>query len=282
MRFARIIERVTTQPWMATPGAYKAIVRVLESKLNGERLDFDPDADGDDDNPDYPVAPMLDQNGIASVMISGIMANRIGMLEKMCGGCDYQDLQSLVSQCEEAGAKGFLFQYDSPGGQASGCPEMASFLADIDVPKIAYTDSLMCSAAYFMGSSCDQIFASPTAEVGSIGCIIPWVDESQLWAAAGIKSDPIVSQDSSLKSAFYGPSLTPEQRQHAQDGVDAMMSMFTSHVSMFRDLDYTALQGGAYFGAQALQLGLVDQVGTYADAYNELLGRIQGERLTVG
>jgi hypothetical protein len=38
---------------------------------------------------------MLDSNGVASITVSGIMANRIGMLEKLCGGCDYQDLQRL-------------------------------------------------------------------------------------------------------------------------------------------------------------------------------------------
>jgi ClpP class serine protease len=132
----------------------------------------------------------------------------------------------------------------------------------------------MCSAAYFMASSSDLIVATPTAQVGSIGCIIPWVDESQAWAAAGIKSDPIVSQGSDLKSAFGGPSLTPEQRQHAQDRVDQMMAGFTSHDSAFRSLDYAKLNGGAYFGQSALDSNLVDQIGSYADAYNALAARI--------
>lgn len=268
----RIIERVTTHPWMATPGAYKAIIRVLESKLNGGKMDWLGDHDDDeDDSPEYPASPLIDPNGVASIMVSGIMANRIGMLEKMCGGCDYQDLQGLVNQCEEAGAKGFLFHYDSPGGDAVGAPEMSQFLADLDVPKVAFTDSLMCSAAYFMAASADLIVATPTAQVGSIGCYIPWVDESQAWAAAGIKYDPIVSQNSNLKTMFGGPSITPEQRQHAQDGVDAMMAGFTSHVSQFRSLDYDSLQGGAYFGQSALNQNLIDGVGTYADAYNALV-----------
>jgi protease-4 len=273
MRFTRIIERVTSHPWMITPVAHKAIISALQTRFDGGRRDWGGD-DGGESEAVYPSSPLIDENGVASIMVSGILANRIGMIEKMCGGCDYQDLQTLVNQCEEAGAKGFLFHYDSPGGDAVGAPEMSQFLADLDVPKVAFTDSLMCSAAYFMAASADMIFATPTAQVGSIGCYIPWVDESQAWAAAGIKYDPIVSQNSNLKTMFGGPSLTPEQRQHAQDGVDAMMAGFTSFVSNFRELDYKSLNGGAYFGQAALGFGLVDQLGTYADAYDALVSRI--------
>jgi ClpP class serine protease len=53
-----------------------------------------------------------------------------------------------------------------------------------------------------------------------------------------------------------------------------MMAGFTSHDSAFRSLDYAKLNGGAYFGQSALDSNLVDQIGSYADAYNALAARI--------
>jgi ClpP class serine protease len=54
-----------------------------------------------------------------------------------------------------------------------------------------------------------------------------------------------------------------------------MMTGFTSFVSQFRDLKYEQLNGGAYFGQAALDQGLVDQLGTNADAYDALAARIK-------
>lgn len=269
MKLARIIELVNCRPWMITPSGYEAIRKLIDSKLSGADVpDFSP---GMETGAGY----ALDANGIGHIQVFGTLANRIGMIEKICGGCDYQDLSDSINGCLEDGAKGIIFHFDSPGGAAQGCPEVAEMIASIDVPKVAFTDGLCCSAAYFLASGCDYIVSSPSATVGSIGVIIPWVDHSQAWAMEGLKFDPIFSEGDSLKTTMHGPSLTDEQRQYLQDEVNTVAEGFKSHVSSFRDVDFPFLKAGAFSGQKALDHNLADMVGSYADAYDHLKGLME-------
>lgn len=268
MKLARIIEKVTMRPWFITPGGYAAVREILDAKLAGIKLD------SGDDMENAQLGYAVDQNGIAAINVAGTLGQHLSMIEKICGGVDYQDIESTVNEAIEDGAKGILLHIDSPGGMASGCAECAAFLSSVNVPKVVFTDSQLCSAAYYLASGCDNIIASQSADVGSIGTIIPWVDKSQAWAVAGLKFDPITGDGESLKSTGHGPSITEEQRQYLQDSVNDSSAEFQAHVSANRDLDYTALRAGAYTGKRALALNLIDKLGTYADAYNELLRRV--------
>jgi ClpP class serine protease len=93
----------------------------------------------------------------------------------------------------------------------------------------------------------------------------------------GLKWDPIVSDDSSLKTTMYGPALTEEQKAYLQAEVNQKAKAFTDHVSSFRDLDFDLLKAGSYSGGRALDFNLIDKIGTLNDAYNELLARIQNK-----
>jgi ClpP class serine protease len=268
MKLARIVQRVTSTPWLITPAGFAAVKQVLDSKLAGANLAGGSIKEyGDDEDADY----LIDRNGIAQIMVSGVLGQRLSWLEKTCGGADYLDIESATNEAIEEGARGILYQFDSPGGMSTGCPETAAVIAGVEIPKVGFSDSMMCSAAYYLGSGCDYLVATESAEVGSIGVIIPWVDSTRAWEMAGLKADPIVSDGDTLKSSFYGPTLTSEQRAHFQQAVDDLGAMFRGHVSEYRNLDFDTLKAGAYGGARALDLNLVDKLGGYADAYAKLL-----------
>jgi signal peptide peptidase SppA len=270
MKLLRTIEKVTHNPWVITPAGYAAVKQLIDSKLAGAQVDV---AREDFKGTNTDVS--LDRKHIASVTISGTLGQRLSWLEVVCGGCDYLDVTRAVGEALDDGADGFLFTFDSPGGMAIGCAECAEVIAAVPVPKVAFTDSLMCSGAYWLASGCDWMVAAPSADVGSIGVIIPWIDQSKLWDELGLKFEPITSKGDTLKSTMYGPELTEEQKAYLQDDVDQTAAAFRGHVSKYRDLDFTALRAGAYSGARALELNLIDQIGTQAEAYNELLVRIQ-------
>jgi capsid assembly protease len=256
MKLARIVNKVYAEPWLITPQGYAAVKSVLDAKLSGASLAVDTNAyDGAE------TSALVDKNGVAQLLISGTLGNRLSLLEQICGGVDYQNIEQAVTQALEDGARGFLLQWDSPGGMAQHCPETAAFLASVELPKVSFTDSMCCSAAYYLASSADYLVATPSAETGSIGCILPWVDESKMWQDMGMEADPIISEGDSLKGTMFGPSLTTEQRAYLQDSVNEMSAAFKGHVSQFRNLDYKALKAGAYSGAKALDLNLVDKIG---------------------
>ena len=270
MKLLRTIEKVLHNPWVITPAGFAAVKQLIDSKLAGGQVDVSQE-DFKGTNTEFAI----DRKSISSVTISGTLGQRLSWLEVVCGGCDYLDITNAVNESLADGADGFLFTFDSPGGMAIGCGECAEVIASIQVPKVAFTDSLMCSGAYWLAAGCDWIVGSPSADVGSIGVIIPWIDQSKLWDELGLKFEPITSKGDSLKSTMYGPELTDEQKAYLQEDVDQTSAAFRGHVSKNRDLDFTALRAGAYSGARALELNLIDQIGSQADAYNELLKRVQ-------
>jgi protease-4 len=267
----RTIEKVSLKPWVITPAGYAAVKQLIDSKLAGG-------AQVDVSRQDFQGAETgytIDRKSIAQITISGTLGQRLSWLEKICGGVDYLDVAATIQEALDDGADGIQFIFDSPGGMAIGCAECAQVIADVPVPTVGFCDSLMCSGAYWLASGCDYLVATSSADVGSIGVIIPWADQTKLWDQMGLKWDPIVSDDSSLKTTMYGPALTEEQKAYLQGEVNQTAKAFTDHVSSFRELDFTQLKAGSYSGDRALEFNLIDKIGTLNDAYNELLARIQ-------
>jgi ClpP class serine protease len=78
---------------------------------------------------------------------------------------------------------------DSPGGTVAGTPELAAAVSALDQkkPVYAFSSGLMASAAYWIASQARAIYATPSAQVGSIGVVQAVVDRSAAINAAGIK-----------------------------------------------------------------------------------------------
>ena len=276
MKLLHVLERVTQNPWVITPAGYAAVRQLIDSKLAGSDLRVqqadDDDLDGDAGGG---VQSTLDGGAkVAQITVSGTLGQRLSWLENFCGGCDYLDITAAIDKVLAEGADGILFVFDSPGGMAIGCSECAQVILDVPVPTVAFTDSIMCSGAYWLASGCEHIVATKSADVGSIGVIIPWVDQSKLWDQVGMKYDPITSKGDSLKALGGGPNLTDEEREYLQDRVNQTAADFRKAATTFRDLDFAELKAGSYFGKQALDFNLIDQIGSLADAQNQLMKRI--------
>ena len=216
----------------------------------------------------------IDSHGIAVVTISGVLGNNLAPIEKLLGFTDYEDVVSECEQCLQEGVQAILFEMNSPGGEAQGALETAQKIAQIDVPKVSYAAGLDASAAYFLSSSMDRKFVSPSALTGSIGTILPWIDTTKLWDAIGIEWNPVIGEGESFKGAGMGPALSEKEREHFQKQVNNMSAVFRNHVANFRELDHTKLQAGAYFGPEAVALNLADQIGSYDEAYSWLSNQL--------
>jgi capsid assembly protease len=261
--------------WYIRPDYFQSV------KAAFEKLDFKNQEDLESEAREYlsffinqrpPV--QIDSNGICVLTISGILGNNLAPIEKLLGFTDYEDIQTELEQCQEEGAKALLLEIDSPGGEAQGALETAEKIAALNIPKASYSAGLDASAAYFLSSSMDRKFISPSAFSGSIGTILPWIDETKLWDAFGLEWAPVIGQGETFKGAGMGPELSEKDREHLQQQVDAMSSVFREHVSKFRELDHIKLQAGAYFGRAAIDLNLADKIGSYDDAYQWLLNAI--------
>jgi protease-4 len=288
MKLAHVIEKILYAPWLITAGGYKAIKMLIESKLADSY-------DGVDltrvktDIPDTVASSLdlfdmkgtdiewrVDNNGIGHVPIRGVLGQRLSGLEKICGGTDYLDIQKATTEALDRGARGMMFQIDSSGGMVRGCADLAHHIKGLPVPTLAYTDSRCNSAAYWLASACNEVMASHSSDVGSIGVILPWVDMTKVWEVGGLKYDPFVNAGADLKGAGAGPSLTDAQKEHLQEAVNHVGKNFQQFIRDNRaNIDSAVFRAGTYFGDQAQEVGLIDGVGSYDDAYKALLTRVK-------
>jgi ClpP class serine protease len=271
-----IIEKVLFNPWLITVGGYQSVQLLIDSKLNAEA------APETDDFQGTGIEWKVDSKQIAHIPIRGVLGQRLSSLEKICGGTDYLDIQKATNEALGRGARGVMYAIDSSGGMVRGCEDLANYIHGLKVPTQAYTDSRCNSAAYWLASGCSNIMASASSDVGSIGVILPWVDKSKIWELEGLKYDPFVNEGAELKGAGAGPSLTEAQKRHLQACVNYVGEKFQQFVSDSRKVKPEVFRAGTYFGTQALDVGLIDGVGTYDDAYESLLTRVKnGDRAPV-
>lgn len=266
MKFQRVIEQVFYRPWLITPGGYAAVRKLVEGRIlraNGEGYEM---LDGMTAKREEME---IDGQGIAHICIEGTLAKGISPIEACCGAHDYEWIAEDLEDAIEANVRGILLEINSPGGNCTGCSEVVDIIQGLKVPIVAFSDDTACSAAYNIAVSCDKVYGSIGSTWGSIGTIIPWLDQSAAYAEQGLSWEPITSGP--LKGAGMGPSLTPAQRASLQQMVDDSFDQFKSNVLRNRLVPDEYMTGAAYLAPRAKLGNLIDGIATEELAYAELL-----------
>lgn len=203
-------------------------------------------------------------SGVACISMKGFMARDVEDWEERYG---FVNTDKVGDALEAAAADPFiqsvLLAIDSPGGTVNGTPELAERLAAVNAkkPVVSYTQGLMASAAYYVGSQSSAVLASKSATVGSIGTVMSFFDISGMLEQWGVKAEVIRNEDSPMKGmAFPGTSLTEEQRAFLQAHVNESAALFKQTVLAARPgCKPDGMNGGFFSGSRSVALGLVDQ-----------------------
>ncbi len=170
--------------------------------------------------------------------------------------------------------KAVVLRINSPGGTVTASDTMYELLqrfrARTKKPVIASLQEVAASGGYYVACASDQIMASPTSVVGSIGVIFNTFDASGGMDKIGlraesIKSGPLKDMGSPFKA------LTSDERAVMQGMVDEYYARFVAVVKEHRAISdgekiRIATDGRVFSGQQALAIGLVDRVGLLEDA----------------
>jgi len=216
-----------------------------------------------------PEAYVMD--GVGVIPISGVIGKGLSPLEKMVGAVDVDDIADAIDVFEEdPNVNRIAFHVSSPGGTVTGVEELAKKIRGISVPTMAFTDTEMASAAYWLGSQADHVIASPSSTVGSVGVYLVVPDFSEAYKQAGV--DMKVIKAGKFKAAgLEGTSLSEEQVQNLQEGVDEIHADFRNAVrsvrSRVKDED---MEGQVFSGRQAAARGMVTGL---ADSFREALAK---------
>lgn len=191
-----------------------------------------------------------------------------------------RDVRQLAAD-PDVGA--ILLAVESPGGVAAGTDDLAREVAAARrrKPVWAHVDDLAASAAYWVASQAEQVFAnSSTALVGSIGTMLTVYDASGSAERNGVKA--LLFATGPLKGAgTYGTPVSEQQQAYFQGIVNSMQAEFDEAVRTGRRLSAQELadvRTGAVFPAgRAQQLRLIDGVQPLERTI-EMLARAAGKR----
>jgi protease-4 len=167
--------------------------------------------------------------------------------------------------------KAIVVRIDSPGGAVAPTQEIFEEIqrAKKKKPFIASLGSIAASGGYYIASACDKIVANPGTLTGSIGVIMQLTNVEELMKKVGVKGYNIKSGANKDIGSPFQP-LSAEGREILQSLVDNVHGQFVAAVAQGRKMDETRVRkladGRIYSGAQAKDLGLVDQFGTLEDA----------------
>ena len=220
-------------------------------------------------------------NNVAIIPIHGLLTKSASFLSSFFGMTSYDDIEAAIEVAlEDPEVKSILLDVDSPGGEVSGLFDLVDFIYESrnEKPIYAIANDHAFSAAYAIASAASKIFVNRTSGVGSIGVIATHIDVSEMDKKEGIKYTTIFAGDRKNDLSPHEP-ISDEAVSDLQREVDRLYKMFIETVSKNRNISSAqirATQAALYFGADALSLGLADEVANF----NKCLSIIGGNQMT--
>ena len=222
-------------------------------------------------------AGMFAKNKIVVLDLSGVISSEMaGAFSRY--KCTPEGVRAMLDMMrEDEHIRGVLLRIDSPGGEVTATDmifrELRNYQEETGVPMYASMMGLSCSGGYYLSCVADRIYAHPTTITGSIGVIARLPKLKGLADKVGYDEEIIKSGN---MKAMGHPLLemSAEERAVFQGTID---SMYTRFITIVRDgrapletLDAIRpiADGRVYTADQALENGLIDEIGYLSDALN--------------
>jgi protease-4 len=168
--------------------------------------------------------------------------------------------------------KAVVLRINSPGGEVTASDTLFHAVKTVAAakPVVVFMDAMAASGGYYTACGATKIVASETTLTGSIGVIIDALNYSGLFEKVGLKSNTFVS--GAFKDSLNGARpMRAEEEAYIQSLVTGMYERFLKVVADGRGIATDVLRNGVadgrvLSGKEALDAGLVDQLGYIEDA----------------
>ena len=201
-------------------------------------------------------------SGVAVVEMHGVIGTQIR-------AASYSKVFETVARSKSYRA--VLLDIDSPGGSAAGSEALHRSIERVaeSKPVIAYVRGIGASGGYYLCCAASQVYALPTALVGSIGVIYLRPVLEQLLGRAGIEFSIFKGGKYKDMTGFWR-SPTSEESERFQSLIDEIYDNFVQVVTKGRSLPEETVRelatGEVLTGQRAAEVGLLDHIGDYTDA----------------
>lgn len=286
-----VLDQVYGQPHVVTQTKLEEVCDLLDRRLADratveELIAFPPPVPRDQDEPPYRVTA----GGVAILPLQGIIAQRIGLVGRISGGTSSEQFTAAFNQAiADPAVKAIVIDANSPGGGYGGTPEAAAAVyAGRTSGKriVAVANTQMDSGAYWIGSAADEVVASESATLGSVGVYIVHADTSTADQKAGIKRTVIKA--GRWKAIHEGAApLDPAERAQLQARADGIYDLFVEAVARNRGVSAEKVradfgEGDSMLARDAVAAGLANRVATLDQVIAELESHTGGVRAPSG
>lgn len=223
----------------------------------------------------YKVGHYTDLNNIpkGSIAVVGLY----GPVLKYGDMCSYGmiDKANLLQKLDASEKfKAIIIDIDSPGGQASGTQLLADTIKNLSIPTIAVVnDGMMASAAMWIGSACDEIYATTNTDMfGSIGVYCTLYDFNSYLEKEGIPVHEIYADQSVDKNKGYRDALKNDYTK-IKEGLNFLCESFITGVKenrgdRLKTDKINPFTGDMYKASVAVEIGLIDGVMSFPEVLN--------------
>lgn len=277
VQYPNVVRAISERPWAILESTLQTIVEMVGVFAAGERFTREQVeariAAGPGSGGDAQVSA-----GIAVIPISGVIMPRASLFSDISGGTSVEGLRnSFAGAMQDERVKAVLFDIDSPGGTVDLVPELAADIREArgTKPIVAQVNTLMASAAYWLGAQADEVFITPSGQVGSIGVFGAHTDQSSLDEKVGLKTTLVSAGKFKTETNPHEP-LGDDARAHLQSLVDATYDLFVGDVAAARGATPQAVRDGYGQGRllephAAMREGLVDGIQTFEQTVSNLM-----------
>lgn len=208
------------------------------------------------------------KNKIAIIYAEGEIVDGEAM-EEVAGDRFAKIIQTVRNDKD---VKAVVLRVNSPGGSVLASEKIKAQIDSLSrkVPVIASYGDYAASGGYWISAGCDYIYANESTLTGSIGVFSMIPD---LKNTINDKLHVNITSVNSNKHADMYDMMRPLDKQETammQATVEQIYDRFTQIVAEGRDMTVSDVdeiaQGRVWTGAQALEIGLVDAIGTIEDA----------------
>jgi len=259
MKYATVIEKAYSTPWLILPSKAAEIRSFLESKAADLEVEFEAT--------EKPKGIRV-FGETAIIPMQGVIFPKANLMMNISGGTSAEIFRSQVrAAARDQKVKSILLDVDTPGGSVLGIEEAAQAVRearDFKPVLASVNNGIMASAGYWIGSQASRIMAGPSTAVGSIGVILIHREFSEMDKRSGVKATVMTSSKRKGIGNPYEP-LSKDDQKFLEGELAKIHDRFVSAVAQGRGVSEEIVrrdfgQGAMVQADDALKVGMIDAI----------------------
>ncbi len=218
---------------------------------------------------------------LALIEVSGVISDeesrtQLGLSDRPSMVVEMRN--ALDRAADDPDVVGILLRINTPGGSVAASDtlhhELEVWRDEQKRPVVAYLNGMATSGGYYVAMASDRVIAHPASVTGSIGVIMPGVSIEGLMQKYGVVDQTITSGPFKDAGSLLR-DMTPQERAQLSSVINDFYARFVDVVAkgrpaLTREKVAALADGRVYSAQQALDAGLVDQLGYLEDAVADL------------